>query len=64
MYEIYIERLESWYKVETRMILNLQRCKINTAFSQNQYIDTKNVTFKLIIWNHNLSLNIKRKCYI
>ena len=25
---------------------------------------TKNVTFKLTIWNHNRALNIKRKCYI
>jgi hypothetical protein len=28
MYEICIERLESWYKVETRVILNTQIFKI------------------------------------
>ena len=43
------------------MIQSLKSIKIILLFVKKPYKDTKNVTFKITIWSHNLASNIKIK---
>ena len=38
----------------------MTRDVFSPLFVKKRYIDTKNVTFKLTIWNHKLASNIKK----